>query len=119
MLPEQVANSPLKSLAIVRKVEAGVSPRLESHCTAQPRSRSQNFDGALGSHSFNARLADTSQGAGHLGDCLRGALVDRFPMAEDGALEREFRQLLHTLMRLGHVGGVLGIGTSELVADVV
>ena len=25
----------------------------------------------------------------------------------------------YTLLRLGHVGGVLGIGTSELVADIV
>jgi len=41
------------------------------------------------------------------------AFGDRFPMAEDGALELEFRQLLHALVRLGHVGGVLRIGTSE------
>ena len=39
-------------------------------------------------------------------------------MAEDGALELEFRQLLHALVRLGHVGGVLRIGTSELVVVV-
>jgi hypothetical protein len=63
-------------------------------------------------------LAD-SESAGQLRDCLRGALVDRFAVAEERALEGEFRQLLHTLVRLGHVGGVLRIGTSELVADVV
>ncbi len=39
-------------------------------------------------------------------------------MAEDGALECEFRELLHTLVRLSHIGGVLGIGTGELIADV-
>jgi hypothetical protein len=64
-------------------------------------------------------LAEASEGAGQLGDRLRGALVDRFPVAEDGALERESRQLLHTLVRLDHVGSVLGIGATELAADVV
>ena len=39
-------------------------------------------------------------------------------MAEDSALEREFHELLNTLVRLSHIGGVLGIGTTELVADV-
>ncbi len=39
-------------------------------------------------------------------------------MAEDSALEREFRELLNTLVRLSHIGRVLRIGTAELVADV-
>src|SRR5687767_121239 len=64
-------------------------------------------------------LDESSKSDGQLGDRLRCALVDRFAMAEDGALELEFRQLLHTLMRLGHVGSVLGIGPGEFVAGVV
>ena len=50
---------------------------------------------------------DTSEGPGQLGDRLRGGFVDRIAMAEDGALKREFRELLNTLVRLGHIGRVL------------
>jgi hypothetical protein len=65
-----------------------------------------------------AIFVDTSEGAGQLGDRLRGGFVDRIAMAEDGALKCEFRELLNTLVRLSHIGRVLRIGTAELVADV-
>ena len=59
-----------------------------------------------------AIFVDTSEGAGQLGDRLRGGFVDRIAMAEDGALKREFRELLNTLVRLSHIGRVLRIGTA-------
>ena len=56
---------------------------------------------------------------GQFRDRLRGALVDWLTVAEDGALKIQFRKLLDALLCLSHVGGVLGIGTTELIVDVV
>ena len=63
-------------------------------------------------------LADASRVPAELGDRLRGALVDRVAVAEERAGRLRFASF-HTLVRLGHVGGVLWIGTGELVADIV
>src|SRR4051794_17906027 len=53
--------------------------------------------------------ANGSQRAGQLCNCLRGRLVDRLSVSEKRLLKLELRNLVDALVRLGHVGSVLGI----------